>query len=157
MKKDILKAAVEQVISGAKSSYQASKDTGIPPATLSRAVRLHPDYEKAKADGRLRSMRSDLVPLDPVKLRQMPELQAIVAESLSYNEAARRFGSEASKWRRYTMVAYPDYAKAREKPKRQDPAQQALEDRLRALEEELLALKIRSEEAKKAQNSSENQ
>lgn len=111
--KENIVEALENVIAGRASINGEARRLGLHMSSLYSKLQKEPRYHAAKVSGLIRQQLGDTTPLDPEKLRRMPEIEAIVAEKLSYNEAASRFGGTPTKWRNYILKSHPDYAAKR--------------------------------------------
>lgn len=105
--------AMENVIAGRASINGEARRLSLHMSSLHNRLQKDPRYHAAKVSGLIRQQLGDTTPLDPEKLRRMPEIEAIIAEKLSYNEAANRFGGTPTKWRNYILKSHPDYAAKR--------------------------------------------
>lgn len=104
------KTQVEEVLAGASISATAKK-YGVDPGSISRDLRKHPDYAKAKAEGRIRPPG---LPGKPQKLLDAAATHPAVAEVLAsadtVSEIAKRHGVPPASLAKMVHVAHPDFS-----------------------------------------------
>lgn len=83
--------AVQAVIDGSISINQAAKQAGVAAMTLHRKVAKHPDYEAAKADGRIKQKLA-LNPVNVEDLANHPAVRDVIDNGLSYAVAGEKHG-----------------------------------------------------------------
>ena len=100
-------------------------------AAVARALQAHPDYARAKAEGRIaaRPAQNDV---DVEALKSHPAVLDVVSRGLTYREAAVAHGLYPMTLHRWVMRAYPDFDGVRRrgrpsKKKAQAPSE-ALQD-----------------------------
>lgn len=93
MKQDLSKY-VDEVLSGV-SLNQAARTAGVNVSTIRRALLKHPDYEKAKAAGKLHAQGVQVNPYRKPKLAEMSKTSPAVDEVLAgaaVADVAREYG-----------------------------------------------------------------
>lgn len=111
MSKDIAHL-LPQVLAGTMTVGEAARAAGTNRMAVSRALQAHPDYAKAKAEGRI-AARPCNPTIDPASLRDHPAIVDVVVNGMTYLEAATKHSMSVMTLNRWVKRAYPDYAEVR--------------------------------------------
>ncbi len=98
--------AIADVLVNGVSINQAARNHGLTAPTLRVAVMRHPDYEKAKAEGKLRErLAMDVKTAE--ELRAHPAVVDAVSGEMSYDQAAAKHGIHPKTLGRWVQKAHP--------------------------------------------------
>lgn len=119
-----LTPVIEKVLAGEMSVGEAGRSAGVSAMTISRALQAHPDYARAKAEGRVaaRPAQNDV---DVEALKNHPAVLEVVTKGLGYREAGEKHGVAVMTLNRWVKRAYPDYDGVRHRgrpPKKKEEA-----------------------------------
>lgn len=107
--------AIEEALSGRLSINKAAQACGLSAKTFTSRLRMHPDYVKAVADGRI-AAAPDTAPVNVEALRTNPAVLAVVNEGLSLRKAIERHPDNgtttAATLGKWVKQAFPDFVSA---------------------------------------------
>lgn len=107
-----LSDAVNRVVAGDLSMSAAAKLAGVSVSGLRLKVLKHPDYEAAKASGRIQS-KPVMAARDVGELRAHPAVIDVVENGMTYAAAGAKHGEYAATIHGWVHKAYPDFGQIR--------------------------------------------